>query len=155
MLVFSIQNVKGFMSMLLKNDTFDTFEVRHVQVQTFTNFEISGILDKDYYTEDEQLQRIRNYCLWSELRPIVFHLIKGNKLPKTIKLIFSLPNDIMESVSDKASALFLNITFESGQINCVTGSSQKDFSLDKSVEYIWDEYIENLFKKLEISVTEL
>lgn len=152
MLVFNIVNVKGFMSDLLKNSTFDLFEVRLVNIQTFTTFEINGILDKDFFTLDEQDELHRNYCLWSEIKPFAFQMIKGSRLPKTIKLIFSVSNKEMVEICEKASAMFLNITFENGIITCMTGSSQKDFSFDKSVEYSWDAYVNEFFSKNNIMI---
>lgn len=153
MLAFQIDHVKEFMSLLLKSSLFDSFEVRQAFVQTFTSFEIKGILDKEFFTLDEQEQLNRNYCLWSEVRPILFQLIKGNKLPKTIKIIFSASQEKTEKISDQASALFLNIIFDHGQIHCTTGSAQKTFSLDKTIDYQWDESILAFLRSKSIDFT--
>lgn len=153
MLAFQIDNVKEFMSLLLKNSLFDKFEVRQAMVQTFTLFEIKGILDKGFFTLEEQETMTRKYCLWSEIRPIVFQLIKGNKLPKMIRIVFSASEEETAKLSPRAQALFLNITFEQGMITCVTGSSQKDFSMDKSVEYQWDEAVTEFFRNQKIGYT--
>lgn len=152
MLAFQILDVKGFMSLLLKNDLFDSFEVRSVKLQTFASFEIDGTLQKEFFSLQEQEQFNRGYCLWSELRPVVFQLIKGNKLPRSIKIIFSSSTEKTARISENASALFLNVVFENGEISCVTGSSQKNFTLEKSVDMLWDNAMVSFFKNKGIGV---
>ena len=41
--------------------------------------------------------------------------------------------------------LYLNIHFENGRLSCVTGTSFKTFTLDKTLEHVWDEYAERFF----------
>ena len=36
------------------------------------------------------------------------------------------------------NALFLNVVYEGGKMRCITGSSLKTFSLDKSLDDAWD-----------------
>ena len=146
MLSVSIIDNKLFMNKLLRENIFDNFEVRKVEIQTFTHFEISGIIDKNFYTVEEQENIERNFCIWSELKPIIFNLIKGNKLPGFIKIIFSLDENTMQQLSDNAAAMFLNISFENNAIVCTSGYSQKTFTLDKKVENCWEEYILKFFK---------
>ncbi len=150
MLTVNIGDNKSFMNKLLRESIFDDFEVRKIEVQTFTHFEISGIIDKNFYAVEEQENIKRNFCIWSEIKPIVFNLIKGNKLPRFIKIIFSLDEEKMLQISENAAALFLNISFENNVIICTTGSSQKNFSLDKSVDIAWEEYICEFLKNNDI-----
>ncbi len=145
MITIDIVNNKNFMNALMKEDIFDNFEVRNIEINTFTKFEISGILNKSYFSLDEQETINRNFCLWKELKPIVFGLIKGSIKPKSIKIIFSYDTNKLEEFDNNASALFLNIVFEDNKIICTTGSSQKVFSLDRNVETKWDIYIGNFF----------
>ena len=42
----------------------------------------------DFYTAEEQEAGLSRYVHWEEMRPFVFQAIKGNKLPKSIKLVF-------------------------------------------------------------------
>ena len=72
MLALSISDVRGFMVKLLKEEVFDEFQLRNVVINTFARFEIYG-------TKED------GYASWSEIRPHIFGIIKGDKLPKTIK----------------------------------------------------------------------
>jgi hypothetical protein len=151
MLVTNVNNTKEFMSMLLKKDTFDAFEVREVIITTFTTFEIRCNLNKDFFDTEEELSR--KYCLWSELKPHVFELIKGNKLPKSIKIVFSANDALLQTISLEASALFINVTFENNRLGIITGSSLKNFTLNKTVEFMWDEWVINFLEGQKISIS--
>lgn len=153
MLAVSIPDIKSFMGHLLKLETFDQYEVRQVKLCTYATFELNGKLVKDYFEEGTCPER--DFVLWSAFRPYVFQLVKGKRLPKSIKLIFSMPEERLENISPKASALFLNFTFENNTLTCITGSSQKEFTMDKAVEFLWDDYVKKLFQDLHMQTEEL
>ena len=151
MLVYTVNNTKKFMSMLLKENVFDLFEVRSALITTFTAFEIDGKLNKDFF--DEENKPDTDYCLWEKIKPFAFEIIKGKKMPKLIKLVFAAPPSLKNKISPASSVLFLNITFENNAITLITGSSMKTFTMDKSAEYLWDEYIDEFLSENEISVS--
>lgn len=146
MINFEIADNKIFMNMLLKENIFDNFEVRNIEIHTFAKFEISGLIDKTYFSLAEQEFITHKYCIWKDLKSIVFQMIKGNKLPKFIKIIFSYEDSKVNEICENAAALFLNIIFENNKIVCTTGCSEKNFSLDKKVENEWDLHIKEFFK---------
>lgn len=148
MLALNIINIKDFMNYLFKSNIFDNLETREIKINTFINFEINGTINKDFFDLDSEIKR--KYCLWSEVKPYIFNIIKGKRLPKYIKIILSVKEENMSIISNNASALFLNIIFENNEILCVTGASQKFFSIDKSYQYNWDEYIISFLKKYNI-----
>lgn len=143
MTIYKALNIKAFMNALLKSDVFDKFELREININTFASFSING---KKPDTEETK------YCLWEEIKPYAFEAIKGHRLPRLIKIIFSLNPLIVPGVNG-ASALFLNITYENDSLNCITGISMKNFSLDRSAEYAFDEYIKTFFNDNNISVS--
>ncbi|MBE6011910.1 DUF5721 family protein [Anaeropeptidivorans aminofermentans] len=149
MLSFSVplSEVKDFMASLFKKDVFDFFEVRGVEIITFTKFEISAII-----SSDEEDERTRNFCIWEELRPYAFDIIKGNKKPKAIKIIFSMPQEKAEVLHQNAGALYLNLIYNGNEINLSTATSQKTFALNKELDLVWEEYIKNFFKENKIAV---
>ncbi|MGL4790489.1 MAG: DUF5721 family protein [Anaerotignaceae bacterium] len=149
MIVAEVLNIKDFMAMLLKKDTFDTLEVREVTVTTFSTFQIYGNINKEYFDES---QPIAQYATWERLKSYVFEIIKGNKQPKHIKIIFSASDELLTSVSAEASALFINIQFENGKATIISGCSQKTFSLDKKLENIWDMWVTEFFSNNNINV---
>lgn len=143
MTIFKAENNKAFMAALLKSNIFDNFFLREITIHTFASFSING-----KKTESEN----NDYCTWEEIKPFAFEVIKGNKLPKLIKIIFSLNPDSVLSV-DGATALFLNVTYENDSISIITGISTKTFTLDRSNEYAFDEYIKEFFANNNISVS--
>lgn len=141
--------IKIFMNKLLKGNEFDSFEVRKIELETISKFSIEGRINKDYLPEDEK----REFCTWQELKPYIFQIVKGNKKPKNMKIIFSLSKNIIDQLSDNALAMFLNVNFEDNKITCTTGTSQKNFSLDNTVDIIWEEYINKFIKQAGIAVS--
>lgn len=141
--------IKIFMNKLLKGNEFDSFEVRKIELETISKFSIEGKINKDYLPEDEK----REFCTWQELKPYIFQIVKGNKKPKNMKIIFSLSKNIIDQLSDNVSAMFLNVNFEDNKIICTTGTSQKNFSLDNTVDIIWEEYINKFIKQAGIAVS--
>ncbi len=140
MILISIpeSNVKDFMKKLLKETLFDNFEINGVEIISFTKFEISGKL----YEDNE-----RKNCTWRELRPYIFNIIKGTQKPKIIKIIFSLPKEYLAKIHPNGASFYINMLFENDQICFTTGSSEKNFSLDKTVASNWDNYVKNFFNK--------
>lgn len=152
MITLNIIDVKKTMGMLLKGDLFDDFEVRTVEVHTFTKFNIDGILNKSFFDTDEREMYTRNYVLWEEIKPYVFNIIKGEKTPTYFKFVLSANGDTLNKFSKDVSALFINLIYSQEKLTCTTGVALKNFVLDKSDEYEWDEYIRSFFKKAQIFV---
>jgi len=159
-IALSIVNVKEFMNILLIGETFDGFYVGESEITTFTQFKIGGRLSEDYFTSDEleALDR-RTHCYWSEVKPMAFQLIKGKKLPVKFKIIFELSmknrewlinhHHIQVPESD-IGGLYLNIKYENKQVKCITGVSFNSFILDKSLEQMWDQTVQQFFKQKNI-----
>ena len=144
MLAFTIPDTKSFMNLLLKQDTFDQFLFRQGEIVTFASFIMEGKRHMDFYAEEEQ-NALSRYVRWEEMRPFVFQAVRGNRLPKAVKLVFSLSEEKTEHLPNTAAA-FLNILFRA------TATAQENFSLDKSGEKLWEEYVLKFFKKNAISV---
>ncbi len=129
--------IKIFMSKLLKEEVFDDFEVRGVEVVSLTKFEMSGTLERDAVKDGQR----RYFCYWHELKPFVFDIIKGRERPRAMKIIFSVPPDKTEAIHANAASLFLNIIFEGEAVHATTATSQKTFALEKSLDTAWDDYV--------------
>ncbi len=164
MVSLKINDVKAFMSSLLVQNIFDNFLLSELHINTFNHFEITGALNEDYYSNDElEILDERKYSLWSEIKPIAYSLLKGNKLPLSIKIVLLLSPLNTEKVlkksgvsltSDDINGLFLNIRFDKGSLNLITGISTKNFSLDKTLEHTWDDDLKLFLKHYEIAVEE-
>lgn len=158
MIALKIDDVKQFTSKLFVGNTFDKFLVREVTIVTYNTFTIDGHIKQGYYTEAElEENRIEDLSSWAVLKPFCFSLIKGKKLPGSFQIVLQLdPADVAAFVAksqlavpvEQITGLYVNIRYEEGVLNCVTGTSISFFTLDKSLDREWDEAV-RLFLKNE------
>ena len=85
-----------------------------------------------------------------------FSLIKGKKTPLGFRFVFSLsPKNIARLIeqnklglnADDIQGLYLNLRYDSTGLQCITGTSFKSFSMDKSLEHAWDNMVQKFFQK--------
>ncbi|HWT75726.1 MAG TPA: DUF5721 family protein [Mobilitalea sp.] len=148
MISLNIPEVKAFMSKLLMNATFDQYLLKEMELQTFTGFTITGQLNEAFFTKEELEERSEcKSILWSEVRQVVFSMIKGNKTPLSLKIIFQLPKDQCELMVNRlggkirveeVGGLYMNVRFEKGELRIISGTAIKTFTLDKTLEQEWD-----------------
>jgi len=131
MLALSITDVRGFMSKLLKEEAFDNFALKSTIIDTFVRFEIYAAAA----TNNDAVEPPK----WRNVRDHVFGVIKGAATPKSIKVV--LGGDVDKAGCVNAASALINIQFDDGKISIVTGLSQKSFSLDKSDETRWDDWV--------------
>ena len=150
MLSFSIveTEVRYFMNKLLKEELFDFFDVREVDIITFARFEIDGFIPAEASEGGKPPAR---YCSWGELRPYVFEIIKG-KRPRALKIVLSLPVEQAVLLHSNMSACFLNFMFDGIRVLCTASVSEKAFALDKAAGEVWHEYALKFFKENNIVV---
>lgn len=140
----AIGDVKIFMSDLLVGNEFDDFLVTEVSITTYNTFNIDGHINKSFFTDEEYSSLMeKELSTWKDLKSTCFELIKGKRTPVKFKMVFMKRPVENESVD----GLFLNIKYESGELTCITGTSIKTFSLDKTMENSWDSEVENKLKK--------
>lgn len=162
MIALQIQDVKDFMSKLLIGNAFDAFWLSEVAITTFTTFHIDGVLHPDFF-DTEEAENIasegRKYALWKDLKPLCFSVIKGKKTPLCFKIVFMLSrkntekllaNNHLKFTADDIFGLFVNFQFDGTHLNCTTGTSLKTFTLDKSLDHVWDELVQKFFRQQQI-----
>ncbi len=149
----TIKNTKQFMNNLLVGNTFDDLYLSEITIKTYSTFVINGITNTNYYSKEElESERISEYQKWSTFKSLCFQIIKGNKAPELIKIIFVVPKesyksifpDITNSELDNISTLYLNIKFEHNTLVVTNGLSYKTFTLDKDIDKQWDTYFSKL-----------
>jgi len=157
-----ILDIKSFMSKLLIKETFDHFLLLEAGITTFNSFFIDGHLHKDYYSKEElECKHLTESPLsyWSQLRPFCFELIKGKRTPLSFKIVFQLSADntgkLMAQVGQSYSVsdingFFLTLKYDEKGLSCTTGTSIKIFTLDKSLENVWDEMMREFMIRNEI-----
>lgn len=147
MLSFTVTDTKTFMAYLLKGDVFDRFTFRQGEIHALASFTLNGAKDADFMAEDDT----EPYCLWADIKPFVFQAVRGKKLPKSMKLILSLPAEKTKSYPNM-QAVFLNLLFRDGTLLCTTSSSEAVFSLEKKTNEKWDHDVLTFFKKHHIPI---
>jgi len=167
------QDIKSFMNALLRTEVMDFFEVRSVDINTFTHFNISGekivqkkelppapvqekkeapaeshakAEEKPAEPQMEQIEKI-TYCKWSEIKPYAFDIIKGQAKPSYIKIVFSLEHEKAQILHKNAAAMHLNIQFNGEEAYLTSATSQLKFALDKTVDHAWEDYLKKFFAK--------
>lgn len=154
MISIKINNKKAFMSKLLASELFDVFLVEEAEITTFNTFHIDGRIHKDFY-KDVSIEGVASdsavgeYSSWKELKQICYELIKGKRTPLSFKFVFYLNDEVKSRLIKKADAgidenqvrLGLNIRFINGDVILTTGCAIGIFTLDKSIEKAWDNYI--------------
>lgn len=153
MIAFSLTNIKEFMSQLLLSETFDSFAFIEGEIVTFNTFRIDGFLQKEFFDAEEPLPE---YSLWKNVRDYCFSLIRGKRTPLSFRFVFSLSRKNIEKLTaqnvpsldpDAVQGLYLNIHYDGARLTCVTGTSFKTFTMDKSLERTWDEMAEKFFRQ--------
>ena len=158
MIALKLPEVKECMSKLLLSDTFDSFLFIEGEIVTYNTFSINGFLKKDFFEKD--LAPSRDYSLWKDIREYAFSLIKGKKTPLSFRLVFGLSEANIERLLKQqglnfqpqdVQGLYLNLKYDGQNLTCVTGTSMRLFTLDKSLEEAWDQIVQRFFLKKEIS----
>lgn len=152
MISLKLTNRKMFMKHLLLTETFDHFLFIEGEITTFNTFTIDGYLHKDFFEEEPPL----SFSFWKHLREFCFSIIKGKRTPLQFKFVFSLsPENIAKLISQNelnfhpqdVQGLYLNLRFNGTDLQCITGTSLKTFTLDKSLEQAWDKMVQKFFSQ--------
>jgi len=131
--------VKAFMGQLLREDIFDQFEVRNIEIATNAHFSIDCKNDAGYLT-------------WGYMRPIIFEIIKTSPKPKHMKIVFSYNSEGAVEIHANAAALFLNLAYENDAVHFTTGVAQREFLFEKSLDHSWDDWIAGFLAKTGLAV---
>lgn len=162
MLAATTPDVKTFMNHFLTGTDFDRFLLCEATIMTGSTYIIDGHINKDFYdTDDEHLEPHRIYQYWEECKPLAFQMIKGSRTPLAMKIVLMLAPYNVEAFLDRynipmspeqISGLYLNIRYEHGELTLSSGTALTVFTLDKTVEHMWDEMLIQFFKKQGIAL---
>lgn len=98
---------------------------------------------------------------WARIRPIVRAIVSGKHSPLSFRIILKMPDKGIQSILTSGglsckvkdvNGLFLNITYQNEEILCTSGVSLKTFTLDKSLDRIWDDMMLRFFAARSIAV---
>lgn len=159
---YQIQDIRDFTKKLLLMDTFDTFLLSEASITTFAAFHIDGSFHPEYLSDAEAGMappEQSGHTLWRRIRPFFFDLAKGKNTPLNFHIVFRLaPHNVAALLAqsgialrpDEVDGLFLNIHFDGAALTCISGTSLRTFSLDKSLEHAWDSMLEKFFHQKQI-----
>ncbi len=159
MKLIEVDNIREFTSRLFVGEFFDNFLAVEATIHTATTFTLDGHVNKDFVGEEgmQLPEYAEGVVMWKKIKPICYDIIKGRKVPQKFKIIFKMPSYIVEAFlkrtqlnidKNNVAGLYLNVNFQENKMNCTTGASLKTFSLDKSLEQQWDEYMAAVIGKI-------
>jgi hypothetical protein len=64
-------------------------------------------------------------------------------------------DELAQEIHENAASLSLNIVSTEDKAVFTTGTMQKSFSMDKSMNHMWDEHVEKLFRSMGFPVSTL
>ena len=159
MLSLQINDIRSFMSHLLTLESFDQFYFVEASVKMGISYHLDGHINKEFYDTDTRHSLTRDLSYWKEVRPKVFSIIKGKQLPLGCKIILALrESELTELIKSSGSSfreediegMYLNILYDPESLRLTTGISYRAFSLDKSLDYAFEEKIRGFLTDLEI-----
>ena len=158
MLDITITETRDFVKKLLMENTFDHFLTMEAFVRSGITYSFDGRINKDL-----EAMASTSYTTWENLRTHVYNVIRGKKLPLSFKIVLVLSqSDIMDMleknhltipVSDVAN-LTLNIYYDGMSIQLTSMATQNIFTMDKTLELVWDAEIREFLKKAGIYFTD-
>lgn len=162
MLSATTPDIKLFMNHFLTGTEFDRFLLCEATIMTGATYIIDGHINKDFYdSDDEHLDPQRVYQYWEECKPLAFQMIKGSRTPLAMKIVLMLaPHNVERFLekynipmnSDQISGLYLNLRYEHNELSISSGTALTVFTLDKTVEHMWDEMLTKFFKQQGIAL---
>ena len=158
MIKIEIKEKKEFMQCFLNTKAFDSFLLKELKLTTYNTFTIDGRIHKNYYdtaqAKELETEDSLSFSSWENMRPIVYDLIKGKRLPLQFHIVLYLSPSHAETLLKKENApteaveaLACNIQFSSNTLYVTTGVAYKSFTMDKTVENIWDETMEKFLNR--------
>ncbi|MDD6401109.1 MAG: DUF5721 family protein [Lachnospiraceae bacterium] len=146
---FSIEDIKTFMNDLLVNERYDSFYLFEARIKTGLDYYIRGKINKEFFDYDIK-DSLEEYELWGNVKETVFSLMKGKRLPVSFKIILMFNNENVGRLIEMnnlpvaptdITGLFYNINYEDEKLSVTTGTSLKVFTLDKTLDNLWDDTV--------------
>ena len=152
---FNVDNIKEFMNELLLNDKYDSFYLFDAKVNAAIDYYVNGKINREFF-DKEELDNMTGdeYILWKDVKATIHDYMKGNHLPIKFKIVLMFNRDnIIKLIEmnnilmhpDNVGALFMNIYYENGLLYVTSGISMNIFTMDKTLESIWDETLEKYY----------
>ena len=140
MLALEIIEIKAMMSKLLKESTFDDFNLKKLSINSFAYLEISETAEP---------------CNWANIKPVALAFIQGKQRPSSMH--FVLKKDANDVGLDGASSAYITIKFEDGRMIVTSGVAMNISSFELNIQNtgLWNEWIKNFLNTNGIEYSKL
>lgn len=167
MIALKLTDIKQFMNQLLCSEIFDHFLLPEAAISKDATIHIDGHCNASFYSADELEEQglTPNQILpYAMLRPTCYQLIRGKHTPVYFKFILKLSPENMANTlarsesrftTNDINGIFLNITFQNGQLLLTTGISYIIFSTNHTLDHEWDWMVKKFLDKHNIAYEEL
>ena len=150
--IFEIEEKADYIRELFVSK-YDSFYLYEARVKTKLDYYINGKLNKAYF-DSEQAEELPEYIEWKDIKQTVYDYIRGKRLPIAFKIILMFNRENINRLlemnhlpvsSEDVEALFLNVVYEHETLSVTTGTSLKIFTLDKTLEQVWDDTVKKYY----------
>lgn len=162
MLTATTPDIKIFMNHFLTGTEFDQFLLCEATIMTGSTYIIDGHINREFYdTDDTHLESNQTYQYWGECKPLAFQMVKGMRPPLAMKIILMAApaqvNALFQQSNiplspEQITGLYLNIRYEHNILHLSSGTALTIFTMDRTLEHIWDEELLQFFRQQSISL---
>lgn len=151
--IFSIDEKTEYLKELFEKEKYDSFYLYEARVKTKLDYYVNGRLNREYFDTEEQAD-LPEYVEWKDIKQIVYSNIKGKRLPIGFKIILMFNRENISRLlemnnlpvkTEDVSALFMNVVYEHEALSVTTGTSLKIFTMDKTLEHVWDDTVKKYY----------
>ena len=151
--IFSIDEKTEYLKELFEKEKYDSFYLYEARVKTKLDYYVNGRLNREYFDTEEQAD-LPEYVEWKDIKQIVYSYIKGKRLPIGFKIILMFNRENISRLlemnnlpvkTEDVSALFMNVVYEHESLSVTTGTSLKIFTMDKTLEHVWDDTVKKYY----------
>lgn len=151
--IFSIDEKTEYLKELFEKEKYDSFYLYEARVKTKLDYYVNGRLNREYFDTEEQAD-LPEYVEWKDIKQIVYSYIKGKRLPIGFKIILMFNRENISRLlemnnlpvkTEDVSALFMNVVYEHEALSVTTGISLKIFTMDKTLEHVWDDTVKKYY----------
>jgi len=151
MITLQIADKKAFMKYLLIDNMFDSFELVQGSITTYNTIDIDGQVRREFYGSEYDASDLYgyDYTPWPKAKELAYQLIKGKYTPLSFKFVLrankALQSSILQELPAEStthiSSLIINVRFDSTGLSITSGTSSNSFSMDRSADEAWDEWV--------------
>lgn len=156
MLALTIEDQKQFTKELFMGTMFDRFLCCKVMIHHNVDYTIDGHYNIDFFDSEERNEKEQlTYAFWWEIKPLVFQMIKGHRLPKGFQIVLcASPSSIAQMLEkcpsslskEQVEGLYLNLYYKDDILTVTTGGAYSIFTMDKSLDHIFEEAVIKLIR---------